>query len=71
VKFEYLLEAGRIGKLALKNRIVMPPMGTGYCSQDGYVTGPMTDYYEERARGGAGLVIVEATSVESRVGRAC
>ncbi|MBI2859443.1 MAG: FAD-dependent oxidoreductase [Chloroflexi bacterium] len=64
-----LLEPGRIGSMALKNRIVMPPMATGYCSSDGAVTPKMKDYYEVRAKGGPGLVIVEWTCVESRVGR--
>lgn len=54
----------RIGTLEVKNRIVMPAMVTHYASQDGQVTDRMVRYYEERAKGGAGLVIVEATCVE-------
>jgi len=59
----------RLGRMELKNRIVMPPMVTRYGSDDGQVTERSKNYYEARARGGAGLIIVEATYVHSR-GRA-
>lgn len=58
-----LFEAANIGKLAIKNRLVMPPMLMGYGSPDGYVTQRMKDYFEERAKGGVGLVIVEAVGI--------
>ena len=59
-----LFEPITIGRLELKNRLVMAPMGTGYASPQGEVTDRLLSYYEERARGGVGLVIVEATCVE-------
>ena len=59
--YSRLFEAGRIGTLDIKNRIVLPPMLMGYGSEDGYVTERAKDYYAARARGGAGLVIVEAS----------
>jgi len=46
-----------IKTLRVKNRIVMPPMVTNY----GLETDRARAYYGARARGGAGLVIVEAT----------
>ncbi len=58
-----LCEAFRIGRMELKNRIVMPPMVTRYGNEDGYVTERVKSYYEARAQGGAGLIIVEATYV--------
>ncbi len=61
---EKLFEPARLGEMNLKNRIVMPPMGTNYATQDGYVTDQIKDYYAERARGGVGLVIVEAACVD-------
>ncbi len=61
-----LWEPFRIGKMELRNRIVMPPMTTQYGSEGGYVTGKIENYYEARARGGAGLLIVEATYVHPR-----
>ncbi|MFH1087216.1 MAG: FAD-dependent oxidoreductase [Chloroflexota bacterium] len=57
--FPRLFQPLRIGKLQLKNRIVMPPMLTRY-STDGTVTGQQIDYYRARARSGVGLVIPEA-----------
>jgi 2,4-dienoyl-CoA reductase-like NADH-dependent reductase (Old Yellow Enzyme family) len=32
-KFQRLLEPGRLGKMEERNRIVMPPMGTGYADK--------------------------------------
>jgi 2,4-dienoyl-CoA reductase-like NADH-dependent reductase (Old Yellow Enzyme family)/thioredoxin reductase len=52
--------------MELRNRIVMPPMVTQYASEDGSVTERQRGYYEARARGGVGLVIVEASYVEPR-----
>jgi len=42
----------------------MAPMGTMVATPDGKVTQRLLDYYEARAAGGAGLVIVEATLVD-------
>ncbi len=40
----------------------MPPMHSGYCSAEGTVSQQLIDYYEARAKGGAGLIIVEAAT---------
>ncbi len=59
----------RIGHLEIKNRIVMPPMVCfGLGDDDGLVTDEHVAHYEARAKGGVGLIIVEATCV-SRTGR--
>ena len=55
-----LWEPFRLGKMELRNRIVMPPMVTRYADEQGYITERMKNYYEARAKGGAGLIIVEA-----------
>ena len=39
-------------------------MGTNLADREGYVTDRLLDYYEERAKGGVGLVIVGGTTVE-------
>ncbi len=57
-----LFSQGRIGTLKLKNRIVMPPMGTGYHDEGGYVGQRLIDYLEARASGGVGLIIIEVTA---------
>jgi len=61
-QFKKLFEPVWIGKTQLKNRIVLPPMGTGYAADHGYVSQRLIDYYEARARGGAGLIIIEFTA---------
>jgi len=60
--FKRLFEPGQIGKMQVKNRIVMPPMGTGYHDKGGYVSQRLIDYLEARAKGGVGLIIVEVTA---------
>jgi 2,4-dienoyl-CoA reductase-like NADH-dependent reductase (Old Yellow Enzyme family)/thioredoxin reductase len=62
--FLNLFSAIRIGPLTLKNRIVMPPMSTNFGDpqRPGFVSQRHKAYYGERAKGGAGLVIVEATA---------
>lgn len=65
--FIKLFEPGKIGKLELKNRIIMPPMITRYGKEDGSITEQMLNYYGERARGGCAMVIVEASYPRSEV----
>jgi len=54
-----------IGKLKLRNRIVLPPMGNRYPSFSGRVTDRLIRYYVEMARGGVGLIIVQFAAVTS------
>jgi len=61
IHFEKLFELGRIGRLQLKNRIIMPPMVPRYVNQDGSISERMLDYYGERARGGCAMVIIESS----------
>jgi 2,4-dienoyl-CoA reductase-like NADH-dependent reductase (Old Yellow Enzyme family)/thioredoxin reductase len=61
-RFKKVFEPTSIGQMQLKNRIVMPPMGTGYAEAGGAVSQRMLDYYEARARGGVGLIIVEGSA---------
>jgi len=55
----------RIGSVELKNRIVMAPMTTTWAPNDGTVPDKMIDYWEERAKGGVGLIIFETVVVDS------
>jgi 2,4-dienoyl-CoA reductase-like NADH-dependent reductase (Old Yellow Enzyme family) len=60
-----LLEPIRVGRLWLKNRIVMLPMGrgsSGFLGEDGTVTDYLITHYERRARG-LGLLIVESSLI--------
>jgi len=61
--FSHLLSAGGIGSLQLRNRIIMAPMGSNLAESSGHTGERIQRYYEERARGGAGLLIVETSAV--------
>ncbi len=60
-EFTRLFEPGKIGKLELKNRIVFAPLVTHMATREGFVTDRQIAYYAERARGGAGLIVIEAS----------
>jgi len=64
MKFEKLLSPGKIGSMELKNRFVVPPMGTNLGNYEGFVTDQMIEYYRARALGGFGLIIIEVTAVD-------
>jgi len=55
-----LFEPGKIGKLELKNRIVMSGMATQYLEEDGSVSQGGIDYFAARAKGGVGFIITAA-----------
>lgn len=61
--FESLLSPGRIGSLETRNRIVMSPMGSNLGQEDGHVGERLKRYYEARARGGVGLIVVGVGAV--------
>ncbi|MDI6734838.1 MAG: NADH:flavin oxidoreductase [bacterium] len=59
-----LLQPIKIGKMELKNRIVMAPMSTNYAAEDGSVTEKLKHYLVKRAKGGVGLIIVESSYID-------
>jgi 2-enoate reductase len=59
-----LFEPGKIGRLTIKNRIVMASMNTsGNINPDGTLSQRGIDYYVARARGGVGMIITGASRV--------
>ena len=62
--YEALFSEGRIGKLRVKNRIVMPPMASNLANADGSVSERMIEYYKARAMGGVGMIIIENVQVD-------
>ena len=46
--------------MELKNRIVLPAMGTKFSGKTSYVTDQLIDYHVARVKGGTGLSIVES-----------
>jgi 2,4-dienoyl-CoA reductase-like NADH-dependent reductase (Old Yellow Enzyme family) len=69
MKYPNLFSEGNIGGLVIKNRVVMPAMGTASSSACGEVTDHQIAYYEERARGGVGLIIFEACVIDHTFGK--
>lgn len=57
-------QPGLIGNLEIKNRLVMSPMISNLASPDGTTNENHIRYLEERAKGGAGLIITEYTYVD-------
>jgi 2,4-dienoyl-CoA reductase-like NADH-dependent reductase (Old Yellow Enzyme family)/thioredoxin reductase len=64
MKFDHLFAPGRIGTMEVKNRLIVPPMLTEYAGEDGTLTERYIRYYEEKARGGWGLIICEDNTVD-------
>lgn len=69
MKLSHLFTPVTINSLTLKNRAVMPAMGTGYANMDNTPSRRLIEYLARRARGGTGLIITEICAVDPR-GRA-
>lgn len=63
-QFEHLFSPITIRGLTLKNRIVMPGMGTKMM-QNRFPTEQLIDFHVARTKGGTGLNIVEVSSVHT------
>lgn len=66
MKLERLFSPVTINTMTLKNRAVMPAMGTGYGNTDGTMGDRLIAYLARRARGGTGLIITEVCAVDPR-----
>ncbi|MFV0466585.1 MAG: FAD-dependent oxidoreductase [Lachnospiraceae bacterium] len=65
---ELLFTPMKIGKCEIKNRVVMPPMHLGLANLDGSLPEVFMNYYEERAKGGTGLIITEIVRINDTTG---
>ncbi|WP_042348107.1 oxidoreductase [Bacillus massiliigorillae] len=66
--YQHIFEPLTIKSMMLKNRIVMPPMGTNFGGQHGEFNEDHISYYEQRAKGGTGLIIIENANVDFPLG---
>ena len=57
--FPHLFQPFTLRTMTVKNRIVMMPMGSDLAGHNGQMSDEHIKYYEQRARGGAGLILVE------------
>ena len=53
-----LLEPVKAGRLTLKNRIMFPPLTTGYEERDGSIGERSLNFYERLAKGGTGYIVI-------------
>ena len=67
-EFSALFEPISIGRVEMRNRLVMLPMETNYATEDGFVTDRAKAYYRARAAH-VGLVLVQIACVESVRGK--
>lgn len=67
-KYNHIFTPLTIKQMTMKNRVVMMPMGTNFGEQNGEMSFLHIHYYEQRAKGGTGLIIVENASVDSPQG---
>ncbi len=64
-----LFQPIKIDGMQLKNRLVVPPMGTGFAEEDGSVSDRLIKYHEARAKGGFALITLEVTAVDGVEGK--
>ena len=53
-----LLENINIGNINLKNRVMFPPLTTGYEGRDGSLTKQSIEFYERLAKGGVSYIVI-------------
>ena len=53
-----LLESIQVGNTTLKNRIMFPPLTTGYEAKDGSITPQSQAFYERLAEGGVSYIVL-------------
>lgn len=63
MELKYAFKEGQIGSLTLKNRFIMPAMGTHLSDGEEFITQGLIDYHVARAKGGVALNITEFSSV--------
>lgn len=64
MNLESILSPIEIGPVTIKNRFVVPPMSNNFALPSGSLSSRSYDYYVERAKGGFGLITIEATVVD-------
>ncbi len=68
--YSHLFSPIKIGPLTIRNRIETAPMGVSDLTPEGYLTPANIALYGERAKGGAGIVTIGESLVDSATGKA-
>ena len=66
MKFKSMFTPIQIGQVTVPNRFVVSPMGNNFANTDGTMSEKSVAYYKERAKGGFGLITLEATVVDKK-----
>jgi len=64
--YKNLLSPGYIGKMKLRNRSIMPAMGSDMVNPDQSINDYYREYHYARAEGGVALCVMDIVSVEKR-----
>lgn len=67
-KYQAIFEPITIKRMTLKNRVIMPPMGTNFATTDGSFNEKHYAYYEQRAKGGTALITLENVCIDYPMG---
>ena len=67
MSYEKLFTPFKIGKMEVKNRLVMSPMGTNSALDNGRKTDNEIDYFIERAKGGVGMIIMGCQPLNEKI----
>ena len=68
MSYQKLFEKGCIGGVEIRNRVAMTAMGNGLATWDGEASPELIRFYEDRAKGGCGLIFTEFTRVDESSG---
>ena len=68
MEYRRLFEKGNIGPVQIRNRVAMTAMGNGLASWDGEASPELIRFYEDRGKGGCGLIFTEFTRVDETSG---
>ena len=63
MEFRIMFSPVKIVTVQIKNRFAVPPMGNNFANTDGTLSERSKAYYGARAKGGFGLITIEATVV--------
>lgn len=66
MEYPHLFQPLRVGHILFKNRLFSAPIQTSFLDGNGYYSDYAIHFFAEKARGGAGLVTVGDTPVDSR-----
>ena len=65
--YPHLFAPGKIGNLTIPNRVMLAPMGTSHTGPDLRFSEELIEFYEERAKGGVGMIISECCQVAPEI----